>query len=71
MTGFPQPLLGVLAFGTTHHAYLELDRHPQLPPRGLVAAVRVVENAVLTGAGVHTLLRRRPRPTRSECSPHR
>ena len=60
MTGFAQPQLGVLAFGTTHHAYLELDRHPQLSPRALIAAVRVVENAVLTGAGCTVVISFRP-----------
>lgn len=60
MTGFPQAQLGILAFGTTHHAYLELDRHPQLPPHALAAAVRVVENTVLTGAGCTVVVGFRP-----------
>lgn len=51
-----QPQLGVLAFGTTHHAYLELDRHAHLSPRALVASVGVVEDAVLTGAGCTVVL---------------
>ena len=60
MTGFAQPQLGVLGFGTTHHAYLELDRHPRLPPVALAAAVRAVENAVLTGAGCTIVVGFRP-----------
>jgi putative iron-dependent peroxidase len=60
MTASAQSQLGVLAFGTTHHAYLELDRHPQLPPGALVAAVRVLENAVLTGAGCTVVVGFRP-----------
>jgi putative iron-dependent peroxidase len=60
MTGFPQAQLGILAFGTTHHAHLEIDRHPHLPPHALAAVVRVVENTVLTGAGCTVVVGFRP-----------
>ena len=69
MSAFPQPQLGVLAFGTTHHAYLELDHHPELSPGSLVAAVRVVENAVLTGAGCTVVVGFRPEVWR-DLAPH-
>ena len=69
VSAFPQPQLGVLAFGTTHHAYLELDHHPELSPGGLVAAVRVVENAVLTGAGCTVVVGFRPEVWR-DLAPH-
>lgn len=58
MTSGPQ--LGVLAFGTTNHAYLELDRHPHVEPRALATAVEVVKNSVLTGAGCTVVVGFRP-----------
>lgn len=56
----PGPQLGVLAFGTTNHAYLELDRHPHVAPDQLATAVGVVKNAVLTGAGCTVVVGFRP-----------
>ena len=54
------PQLGVLAFGTTNHAYLELDRLPGLPARALVSAVEAVDATVMTGAGCTVVIGFRP-----------
>lgn len=60
MSSTAQSQLGILAFGTTNHAYLELDRHPHVAPAALAGAVDVVKNAVLTGAGCTVVVGFRP-----------
>ncbi len=55
-----RPQLGVLAFGTTDHAYLELDRLPDVPASALAAAVGAVDSAVVTGAGCTVTVGFRP-----------
>ncbi len=62
------PQLGVLAFGTTSHAYLELDRRAGVPTAALVAAVEAVDAAVMTGAGCTVVIGFRPEVW-SELSP--
>jgi porphyrinogen peroxidase len=60
MSRLARPQLGVLAFGTTNHAYLELDRQPEVPAAALARAVEAVDNAVLTGAGCTVTVGFRP-----------
>ncbi len=59
------PQLGVLAFGTTSHSYLELDRVPGVATSALVKAVEAVDDALLTGAGCTITIGFRPEAWRA------
>jgi putative iron-dependent peroxidase len=54
----PQP--GIFALGTPEHCYLELDRHPDVPPADLVRAVAAVSGPLSTTGGVNLVAGFRP-----------
>ena len=56
--GAPQP--GILAFGTTHHAYLEFDLTVDASTEVLRGVVGALDESLVTGAGSMAVVGFRP-----------